>query len=177
MFTLPASQVKIQTSFRLIPVGIIRKYELACRVFSSRQLHIDCAAVRRHADTHHHREFPVTVIPDVIRPAVVGGLALVFPVRCIDVAVIFKQIFARNGGFSLVRKFSEKTAEVPVQTLFNGVDAVQAAGTSTVLCACRPRTRTPCPQTLPGGKVSAARLQACSDNPASSFIWESGRPQ
>ena len=98
MFTLPASQVKIQTSFRPIPVGIIRKYELACRVFSSRQLHIDCAAVRRHADTHHHREFPGAVIPDVIRPAVVGGLTPVFLVRRIDVAVIFKQILARNGG-------------------------------------------------------------------------------
>ena len=54
-------------------------------------------------------EFPVTVIPDVIRPAVVGGLALVFPVRCIDVAVIFKQIFARNGGIQgLIRKFLGK---------------------------------------------------------------------
>ena len=75
MFTLPASQVKIQTSFRPIPVGIICKYELACRVFSSRQLHIDCAAVRRHADTHHHREFPVTVIP--VSP---GNAAKISPV-------------------------------------------------------------------------------------------------
>lgn len=109
MFTLPASQVKIQTSFRPIPVGIIRKYELACRVFFGRQLHIDCAAVRRHADAHHHREFPGAVIPDVIRPAVVGGLTPVFPVRCIDVAVIFKQIFARNGGIQgLIRKFLGK---------------------------------------------------------------------
>ena len=106
---LCSRQVKVQPSFRPIPVGIIRKYELACRVFSSRQLHIDCAAVRRHADAHHHREFPGAVIPDVIRPAVVGGLALVFPVRRIDVAVIFKQIFARNGGIQgLIRKFLGK---------------------------------------------------------------------
>ena len=97
---LCSRQVKVQTSFRLIPVGIIRKYELACRVFFSRQLHVDCAAVRRHADT---------VIPDEIRPAVVGGLAPVFPVRRIDVAVIFKQIFARNGGIQgLIRKFLGK---------------------------------------------------------------------
>ena len=106
---LCSRQVKVQTSFRLIPVGIIRKYELACRVFFSRQLHVDCAAVRRHADTHHRREFPITVIPDEIRPAVVGGLAPVFPVRRIDVAVIFKQIFARNGGIQgLIRKFLGK---------------------------------------------------------------------
>ena len=47
--------------------------------------------------------------PDVIRPAVVGGLTPVFLVRCIDVAVIFKQIFARNGGIQgLIRKFLGK---------------------------------------------------------------------
>ena len=109
MFTLPASQVKVQPSFRPIPVGIIRKHKFACRVFSSRQLHIDCAAVRRYADAHHHREFPGAVIPDVIRPAVVGGLTPVFLVRCIDVAVIFKQIFARNGGIQgLIRRFLGK---------------------------------------------------------------------
>ena len=45
----------------------------------------------------------------MIRPAVVGGLAPVFPVRRIDVAVIFKQIFARNGGIQgLIRKFLGK---------------------------------------------------------------------
>lgn len=109
MFTLPASQVKIQTSFRPIPVGIIRKYELACRVFFSRQLHIDRAAVWRHTAAHHHCEFPIAIVTDVIRPTVVGGLTPVFLVRCIDVAVIFKQILARNGGIQgLIRKFLGK---------------------------------------------------------------------
>ena len=61
----------------------------------------------------------------MIRPTVVGGLTLIFLARCVDIAVIFEQIFVRNGGIQgLIRKFLGKDLQEFFSNLFNGVDAV-----------------------------------------------------